>query len=210
MDPDDPRLMKRADKAAGETGTHTLYTEGVDSDGDGFLNEDGPGGVDLNRNFQHEHIPTTRPDAGPHMVSEPESRALMDFAVDNGHIGAVLTFGHSDNLVTAPDSRRPGLAEPSTASTWWLSRQRSQRRRLSVTACSAAAAEGGRGFGGRRGFGGGGAWVRAERVCEAPSPGSDNDPQSGRRPSVTVDRRRSRVFLGGFRRLRGHHRNHGM
>jgi len=34
-DPDDPRLMRRADKAAGERGTHTLYTEGLDSDGDG-------------------------------------------------------------------------------------------------------------------------------------------------------------------------------
>ena len=32
VDPDDPRLMKRADRAAGETGTHELYTEGVDSD----------------------------------------------------------------------------------------------------------------------------------------------------------------------------------
>ena len=44
IDPDDARLMRRADKALGETGTHKLYTEGVDSDGDGFLNEDGAGG----------------------------------------------------------------------------------------------------------------------------------------------------------------------
>jgi hypothetical protein len=34
--PDDPRLMKRADAAAGESGAYTLYWEGRDSDGDGL------------------------------------------------------------------------------------------------------------------------------------------------------------------------------
>ncbi len=38
VDPDEPRLMKRADRAAGERGTHTLYLEGRDDAGDGYLN----------------------------------------------------------------------------------------------------------------------------------------------------------------------------
>lgn len=108
IDPDNDRLMKRADATKGETGAYTLYWEGTDEDGDGFINEDGPGGVDLNRNFQHAY-PYWQADAGLHMVSEIETRALMDFTVSHRNIGAILTFGETDNLVTPPDSRG-GLA----------------------------------------------------------------------------------------------------
>jgi len=103
IDPDEPRLLKRADPKKGETGTYRLYTEGVDNDGDGFINEDPPGGVDLNRNFTHEY-PYNKPDAGPHMVSEGESRALMDWVLGHRNIAAILTFGESDNLIVAPTS----------------------------------------------------------------------------------------------------------
>lgn len=103
IDPDEPRLMKRADPRKGETGAYRLFTEGVDNDGDGFVNEDPPGGVDLNRNFTHEY-PYNKPDAGPHMVSEPESRALMDWVLARRNIAAILTFGESDNLIVPPTS----------------------------------------------------------------------------------------------------------
>jgi len=104
IDPADTRLLKRADPAQGESGAYVLYWEGMDNDGDGFINEDGPGGVDLNRNYQHVY-PYWEGDAGPHMVSEVESRALMDFTIAHRNIAAILTFGESDNLVTPPDSR---------------------------------------------------------------------------------------------------------
>jgi len=100
--PDDARLMKEADPVEGESGTHTLYIEGTDDDGDGFIAEDGPGGVDLDRNFQHAY-PYWEADAGRHMVSEPESRGLMDFMIAHTNVGAILTFGHSDNLVVPPN-----------------------------------------------------------------------------------------------------------
>jgi Zinc carboxypeptidase len=103
IDPDEPRLMKRADPKKGETGAYRLYTEGFDNDGDGFINEDPPGGVDLNRNFTHEY-PYNKPDAGPHMVSEAESRALMDWVLEHRNIAAILTLGESDNLIVAPTS----------------------------------------------------------------------------------------------------------
>lgn len=103
LHPDDARLMKKAEPVKGEAGTYQLYWEGVDDDGDGFLNEDWAGGVDLNRNFQHEY-PYYAPDAGRHMVSEAESRALMAFMVAHRNIAMVLTFGESDNLVAAPGS----------------------------------------------------------------------------------------------------------
>jgi len=110
--PDEPRLMKKAEAAKGESGDYDIYWEGIDNDGDGFINEDGPGGVDLNRNFQHEY-PYYEPDAGPHMVSEVETRALMDFVIAHRNIAAVLVYGASDNLVNAPMSSG-ALAQPSS------------------------------------------------------------------------------------------------
>jgi murein tripeptide amidase MpaA len=101
IDPEEPRLMKRADPKKGETGAFKLFTEGIDSDGDGFVNEDPPGGTDLNRNFAHEY-PFYKPDAGPHMVSAAEARALMAWIVAHRNVAAVLTFGESDNLVVPP------------------------------------------------------------------------------------------------------------
>jgi hypothetical protein len=109
--PDEARLMKLAEAAKGESGSYEIYWEGVDNDGDGFINEDPAGGVDLNRNFQHEY-PYYEPDAGPHMVSEVESRALMDFVIAHRNIAIVLTYGASDNLVNAPTSSG-ALAEAS-------------------------------------------------------------------------------------------------
>lgn len=102
--PEDARLLKKADPARGEAGEYKVYWEGVDNDGDGFINEDPPGGVDLNRNFQHRY-PYYQVGAGPHMVSEPEAKAILDWVLDHRNIAIVLTYGESDNLVTPPDSK---------------------------------------------------------------------------------------------------------
>ncbi|MFT4605089.1 MAG: hypothetical protein ACI9W4_001828 [Rhodothermales bacterium] len=104
IDPDEPRLMKKADASEGESGTHSIYWEGRDSDGDGFYNDDGPGGVDMNRNFQHEY-PYYAAGAGIHMVSERESRAVLDFVIANRNVAMMLVYGASDNLVTAPNDK---------------------------------------------------------------------------------------------------------
>lgn len=104
IDPKDARLMKKADPAKGETGVFKLYWEGIDNDGDGFINEDPAGGTDLNRNFQHAY-PYYKPDAGRYMVSEAESRAVMDWVVAHRNVAAMLTFGESDNLIVAPNAK---------------------------------------------------------------------------------------------------------
>ncbi len=96
-----PRLMKRADAQKGEAGGWAVYWEGVDSDGDGFLNEDGVGGVELDRNFPHLY-PAYTAGAGRHMVSEEESRALLDYVLARRNIAAVVTFGATDTLVGGP------------------------------------------------------------------------------------------------------------
>jgi len=104
IDPDHPELMKKADPSKGEEGRYSLYWEGLDNDRDGFYNEDPRGGTDLNRNFQHAY-PYYQEDAGKNMVSEPESRALMDWVVANRNISMILTFGESDNLITPPNPK---------------------------------------------------------------------------------------------------------
>lgn len=101
VSPEDARLMKKADPARGETGGWAVYLEGIDNDGDGFYNEDGRGGTDINRNFMHQY-PYFAPDAGRHMVSELETRALLDYVLARRNIAAILTFGLSDNLVVTP------------------------------------------------------------------------------------------------------------
>ncbi len=98
---DDARLMKRGESQKGEAGGWAVYWEGVDSDGDGFVNEDGVGGVELDRNFPHQY-PAYTPGAGRFMVSEEESRALLDYVLARRNIAAVVTFGATDTLVGGP------------------------------------------------------------------------------------------------------------
>lgn len=184
VDGDDARLMKRANPAQRERGGYTLYTEGRDSDGDGFLNEDGPGGVDLDRNFQHRY-PYWQPDAGRFMVSEPESRALMDFVTANRNIGAIVTFGHSDNLVTPPNTRGE-LAAPSVIALDGFAAEPNEEI-LQVGVFGTPYQPGGLDLRGAQ-------------------PGRDNDPQSGRRPAVTVhedDREYFRTVSDAYREITG-------
>ena len=48
---EDERVMVEADISKGQTGNYLVFSEGMDNDKDGSFNEDGPGGVDFNRNF---------------------------------------------------------------------------------------------------------------------------------------------------------------
>jgi hypothetical protein len=98
---DDPRLMRRADAQKGEAGGWAVYWEGIDNDGDGFLNEDGVGGVELDRSFPHAY-PAYTPGAGRFMMSELEARALLDYVLARRNIAAVVTFGQTDTLVGGP------------------------------------------------------------------------------------------------------------
>ncbi|MCK7499762.1 MAG: hypothetical protein MZW92_62185 [Comamonadaceae bacterium] len=52
------------------------------------------------------------PSAGPHMVSEAESRALMAWIVAHRNVAAILTFGESDNLDRPADERRTARSGP--------------------------------------------------------------------------------------------------
>jgi hypothetical protein len=111
--PGEPRLMRRADPQKGEAGGWAVYWEGVDTDGDGFVNEDGAGGVDLDRNFPHQY-PAYTPGAGRFMMSEDEPRALLDYVLARRNIAAVVTFGATDTLVGGPQVGGGGARTPAT------------------------------------------------------------------------------------------------
>ncbi len=148
--PDDPRLLRRADAQKGERGGYAVYWEGTDNDGDGFYNEDGAGGVDINRNFQHQY-PYYQVDAGPHMASEAETRGVLDYMLARRNIAAVLTFGESDNLIAPPT--RTGAHAPASVLDLVGFANQSVAGARDVGRFETPQAFGGRGG---RGFGGGG------------------------------------------------------
>ena len=106
--PGEPRVMVEADRSEGERGQYRLIgREGVDNDGDERFNEDGPGGVNFNRNFTFDY-PYFEAGAGPHQVSEPGTRGVADFAFAHPNIAAVLSFGPNDNLMHPWESEASG------------------------------------------------------------------------------------------------------
>ena len=124
LDPADPRLMLKADRAKGEVGTWRFLPEGRDNDADHAWNEDPPGGVNFNRNFpyNYKYFAST---AGMYPMSEPPTRALAEFVVAHPNIAIAFTFGAADNLSATPKadaqgaSRRPPTAMQEEDITWY-------------------------------------------------------------------------------------------
>ncbi|REK21756.1 MAG: hypothetical protein DWQ42_18935 [Planctomycetota bacterium] len=95
--PDDPRVMFAADRTKGESGQWRTYVEGIDNDKDGKFNEDAGDGVAFNRNFTFRYRYFSA-GAGPHQVSEIETRAIADFLFERTNVAAVFAFTPDDNL----------------------------------------------------------------------------------------------------------------
>ena len=115
LDPNEKRLLLKADPLKGEKGDWKLLSEGIDNDHDKRWNEDGPGGASFNRSFPHNYRYFT-PEAGVLPISQAETRALADFVVAHPNIGIVLTYGAADNLRKTPKAAKsPGRAKPMEA-----------------------------------------------------------------------------------------------
>ena len=97
---EDPRILVKADPAKGETGKYLVMSEGIDNDKDGVFNEDGAGGVHIDKNFTFDY-PIFVLGSGDYATSETETRALLDFLYKTPSIFAVLTFGPNNNLTEA-------------------------------------------------------------------------------------------------------------
>ncbi len=113
IDPNDPsgRLMRRV--GAGK-GNYRLYSEGVDSDGDGRFNEDGIGGLDLHRNYPENWRPEpgldltgrgwTQGGAGEYPLSETETRAVVLFLLQHPNVSVGQTMDTSVPMHLRPPS----------------------------------------------------------------------------------------------------------
>jgi hypothetical protein len=94
------RIMKRV--PAGQ-GIYLSSSEGIDNDGDGRINEDGIGGLDLHRNYPENWRPQkeqtgrgfTQGGAGQFALSETETRAVVDFLLTHPNVCIVNSMDTS-------------------------------------------------------------------------------------------------------------------
>lgn len=113
-DPDDPRIMMPA--KPDQPGEYEfLWSEGIDNDGDGLLNEDGPGSYDPNRNWYWKWAPQyVQWGADEYPGSLPETRAVVDFVSKHDNIAAFQTYHNSGGMVL----RGPGNKEDLQTYRW--------------------------------------------------------------------------------------------
>ncbi len=110
-DPKDPRRMIRVEP--GEKGEYDLLgMEGIDNDGDGLINEDGPGGYDGNRDWGINWEPNyVQSGAHKYPFSQPENRAVRDFVTSHRNITAAQSFHNTGGMILRGPSIQDGRAE---------------------------------------------------------------------------------------------------
>ncbi|MDI6767387.1 MAG: M14 family metallopeptidase [Bacteroidota bacterium] len=113
-DPDDPRIMRRA-KPDEQGKYELLWSEGIDNDEDGMINEDGPGYYDPNRNWPWKWAPQyVQWGADQYPVSLPETRAVVDFVLKHDNIAAFQTYHNSGGMIL----RGPGNKDDVSTYRW--------------------------------------------------------------------------------------------
>lgn len=103
------RLMRRVGAGKGD---YLLLTEGYDNDGDGRVNEDGVGGLDLHRNYPENWRPETEDTgrgytqggAGEYPLSEIETRAVVTFLLAHPNVSVVNTMDTTVPMLLRPPS----------------------------------------------------------------------------------------------------------
>ncbi len=102
-----PGVMERV--RGEEQGDYVMLgSEGIDNDGDGRINEDGPGYYDMNRNWPSSWNPDhLQGGAGEYPLSHPETRAISDFILRHPNIAGVQSFHNAGGMIL----RGPGLAD---------------------------------------------------------------------------------------------------
>lgn len=106
--PEDSRLMIPATRGKDPgmwQGEWRILQEGIDNDRDGRINEDGIGGIDINRNFPEQWQPAPLSmNPGPYPLSEPESRAVADFLLSLKNLTGSINYHQTGNVAVFPPS----------------------------------------------------------------------------------------------------------
>lgn len=116
-DPADPELMVKRDPGETEGEFFDIYAEGLLEDYDGSENlkeKKSDWGLDFNRNFPYGWFADARqPGAGKYPLSNPETKAIVDFVLAHPNIcGAAI--GHtSGGILLYPPGTRPASSAPS-------------------------------------------------------------------------------------------------
>jgi len=112
MDAADSRIMRRVGPSTPPGAVrYSVSGEGVDDDGDGLRDEDGIGGLDLNRNFPRNWEPQhLQGGAGDFPLSEPETYAAVRFIHDHPNITGIF-HGHTSGgfVYRLPSASAPSL-----------------------------------------------------------------------------------------------------
>ena len=106
VDERDPKGRLMRNVGAGK-GDYTLAAEGFDNDGDGRINEDGIGGLDLHRNYPENWRPMTettnrgytQAGAGAYPLSEPETKAVFMFLMTHPNVGIAQSLDTSVPMI---------------------------------------------------------------------------------------------------------------
>lgn len=95
----DPRIIERV--AQDEKGDLSRAgSEGIDNDGDGNINEDGPGGYDMNRSWPGGWQPNyIQFGAGDYPLSFPETASIAKFVLTKPNIAAVQSYHNSGGMI---------------------------------------------------------------------------------------------------------------
>ena len=102
----DPNVMEavspepRADGTIRRGDWSMAGMEGIDNDGDGEVNEDGPGGYDMNRNFPADwHPDHVQGGAGDWPFSYPETEAVGRFILTKPNIAAGQAYHNTGGMI---------------------------------------------------------------------------------------------------------------
>jgi hypothetical protein len=111
IDPKDSRRMIRVEP--GEKGEYEILgMEGIDNDGDGLVNEDGPGGYDGNRDWGFNWEPNyVQSGADKYPFAFPENQAIRDFTLKHRNITGAQSFHNSGGMILRGPSIQGGGAE---------------------------------------------------------------------------------------------------
>ena len=109
----EPRLLvkRRPEDVGGQY--YRVYSEGVVRNYDGFILKIPPNkeGLDLNRNYPYDWSPDNeQPGAGPFPLSEPETRAVVEFWANHRNITGSQSYHTFAGVILRPYSGKPDEA----------------------------------------------------------------------------------------------------
>jgi hypothetical protein len=95
----DPRMLELA--PPGTKGDYVLLGfEGIDNDGDGLVNEDGPGGYDPNRNWAADWQPNyVQNGSMDYPFQLPEARAVSRFLLSKPNVAGVQSYHNAGGMI---------------------------------------------------------------------------------------------------------------